>query len=86
MGITSSTISVAQSEGWKLVLSGEGTIQVQGSAVALIKLSGTLPTDYTGEFEKYPNGEVENGDSTVNVYARVRGVLETGVIAVWKVV
>jgi hypothetical protein len=86
MGIASSTVSVTQSEGWKLVLSGDGTLQVQGSAVVLVKLSGTLPTDDSGAFEKYPGGEVMNGDSTVSAYAKVRGALDTGIIAAWTVV
>lgn len=86
MGITTTTVQVTQAEGWKQALVGEGTIQVQGYAVLLVKLSASMPTDDTGAFEKIPYSEVANGDSSVNVYVKVRGALDTGNVAVWKVV
>ena len=82
--MTVSSISVAQSEGWKLVLTGIGVAQNIGNAPIFIKPSATLPTDDVGNFYKASYEEVENTDATLNLYARTTGAT-TAFVSSWAV-
>ena len=85
MGVSVSTVTVQDTDGFKLVLVGAGVVQVQGEAM-YITLGTTPPSTITGAFIKVNGDEVSNSDATINAYAKVYDGQGTGMLAVWKVV
>lgn len=82
--MTPSSISISPSDGWKLVLAGVGVAQNVGTTPIFIKPSATLPTNDVGQFYKGSYEEVENTDSTLNLYAKTTGN-STAFVSAWAV-
>lgn len=80
-----STVGLSESEGWKLACSGIGSIQVQGSKPIKVLVASALPTVDDGAKYKNPMEEVDNNESTSNIYIKTVGS-ESCVVAVWKLV
>jgi len=77
-------MTVSQSEGWKLALSGEGVMQNMGPTPIFVKKGTDLPTDDSNQFYKKAYEEVQITDPDVNLYVRTSG-LETCTVSVWAV-
>lgn len=86
MGVAVSTVTITDSEGWKLVLVGEGVVQVQEGEQLRIVPGTAVPTSSNGSFVKQPGNEVIITDSAVSLYAKVKDGVGVGSVAVWKVV
>jgi hypothetical protein len=85
MGVSVSTVTVQDTDGFKLVLAGAGVVQVQGESM-YITLGTTTPLTITGAFIKANGNEVSNSDASINIYAKVYDGQGTGMLAVWQVV
>lgn len=85
MATTPSKVDITTS--WKLVLSGVGSIQIQGGGETVLVRPGTsVPTDDVGAFGFRAGQLVQNSDVAENLYARATGgSLGTMNAAVWTV-